>query len=60
MSNSRSVVLHVRVTPQTAGDLRRRANLLDRPVSWVLNRMVLEGLNRATAGERAGGKERGK
>jgi len=57
---SRSEVLRVRVTPTDAAELKRRAAELERSVSWLLHRLVVEGLYRNGAGEPAPRRERAK
>jgi len=40
----------VRVTKTDALELKRRAAEQDRPVSWLLHRLIVEGLYRKPAG----------
>jgi len=47
---SRSEELRVRVTKTDARELKRRAAEQDRPVSWLLHRLIVEGLYRKPAG----------
>lgn len=41
---SRSEVLKVRVTPVELAELRANARALERPVAWVLHRLIVQGL----------------
>jgi hypothetical protein len=50
----------VRVTPTDARELKRRAAEQDRSVSWLLHRLVVEGLYRKHAGATPARRERAK